>query len=68
MALDDRLLAVLVCPEDHGPLLYLGDDVGLYNPRLRRLYRIDGGIPVMLVDEAETVSDDARHAELIAAG
>ena len=25
MALDPRLLAVLACPEDKGPLYYLGD-------------------------------------------
>lgn len=66
MALDDRLLAVLVCPQDKGPLRYLGDDIGLYNPRLRLLYRIDNGIPVMLIDEAESITDDARHAQLTA--
>jgi uncharacterized protein YbaR (Trm112 family) len=26
MSLDPRLLAVLACPEDKGPLYYLGDD------------------------------------------
>ena len=38
MALDPRLLAVLACPQDKGPLYYLGDNDGLYNPRLRRRY------------------------------
>ena len=57
MALDPRLLAVLACPEDKGPLYYLGDDDGLYNPRLRRRYVVRDGIPVMLIDEAEAVSD-----------
>ncbi|MFM7687302.1 MAG: Trm112 family protein [Actinomycetota bacterium] len=56
MALDTRLLAVLACPVDKGPLYYLGDDAGLYNPRLRRRYVVREGIPVMLPDEAETVS------------
>ena len=28
MSLDPRLLAVLACPEDKGPLYYLGDDGG----------------------------------------
>ena len=66
MALDPRLLAVLACPEDKGPLYYLGDDdgQGLYNPRLHRRYAIDDGIPVMLVDEAHAVSDD-EHAALM---
>ena len=61
--IDDRLLEILACPEDKGPLLLVGDDV-LYNPRLRRAYRIDDGIPVLLVDEARQV-DDAEHEDLI---
>ena len=64
MALDERLLAILVCPEDRGGLYYLGDDDGLYNPRLRRRYTISDGIPVMLIAEAVTV-DDAEHDRLM---
>jgi len=62
MALDQRLLDILACPQDKGPLYYLGDDVGLYNPRLRRLYLITDGIPVMLIDEATSVSDE-QHGQ-----
>lgn len=62
--IDDRLLEILACPEDKGPLLLVGDDT-LYNPRLQRAYRIDDGIPVLLVDEARQVEDD-EHAELLA--
>ena len=65
MALDPRLLAVLACPQDKGPLYYLGDSDGLYNPRLRLRYSIREGIPVMLIDEAVTV-DDAAHAAIMA--
>lgn len=64
MPLDPRLLAVLACPEDKGPLYYFGDDGGLYNPRLQRRYVVREGIPVMLVDEAEAVSDE-EHATLM---
>jgi uncharacterized protein YbaR (Trm112 family) len=64
MALDPQLLALLACPEDKGPLLYFADEDTLYNPRLHRRYRIVDGIPVMLVDEAETVSDD-EHGRLL---
>lgn len=60
--LDEKLLSILVCPADRKPLLYV-DDV-LYNPRLRRAYRIDDGIPVLLVDEAVDVSDD-EHRRLM---
>jgi len=64
MALDDTLLAILVCPQDRGGLLFVDDS--LYNPRLRRKYRIDDGIPVLLIDEAVSVDDD-EHARLVAA-
>ena len=63
MALDPRLLAVLACPVDKGPLYYLGDDAGLYNPRLRRRYVVNNGIPVMLPDEAVEVP--AAEAEAL---
>ncbi|WP_156688850.1 Trm112 family protein [Mycobacterium sp. Marseille-P9652] len=62
---DDSLLSILVCPADRGPLL-LVDDV-LYNPRLRRAYRIEDGIPVLLIDEARDVDDD-EHARLTERG
>ena len=65
MALDPLLLDILACPDDKGPLYYFESENSLYNPRLKRRYRIDDGIPVMLVDEAETV-DDAEHERLMA--
>ncbi|MBB2993408.1 uncharacterized protein YbaR (Trm112 family) [Mycolicibacterium iranicum] len=64
MALDETLLAILVCPQDRGPLLFV--DGSLYNPRLQRKYRIDDDIPVLLVDEAVAVDDD-EHRRLVAA-
>lgn len=64
MSLDPMLLEVLACPEDKGPLLYFEADGFLYNPRLRRRYRIEDDIPIMLVDEAVEV-DDAEHDRLV---
>ena len=61
MALDPMLLEILACPEDKGPLVYFTDEASLYNPRLRRRYAVRDGIPVMLIDEAETVSDDEQE-------
>ncbi len=61
--IDDRLLEILACPQDKGALLLVGGET-LYNPRLRRAYRIDAGIPVLLVDEARDVDDD-EHADLL---
>lgn len=64
MVVDDKLLSILVCPQDRGPLLLAGTD-WLYNPRLRRAYRIEDGIPVLLVDEALAIDDDAEHRRLM---
>ena len=65
MTLDARLLEILACPADKGPLLYFADEQGLYNPRLRLRYRVEDGIPVMLTEEA-TTADDAEHERLLA--
>jgi uncharacterized protein YbaR (Trm112 family) len=62
--LDQRLRDLLVCPEDRGPLLLIGDEF-LYNPRLRRAYRIEGGVPVLLISEAVTITDDVEHQGLV---
>ena len=62
--LDAKLLDILVCPADGGPLTYTGAE--LYNPRLRRVYRIEDGIPVLLVDESREVADEAEHMRLTA--
>ena len=65
MTLDARLLEILACPSDKGPLLYFADEESLYNPRLRLRYRVDDGIPVMLMDEADSI-DDSEHERLMA--
>ncbi len=66
MALAQKLLDILACPQDKGPLLY-GIDGGaeiLYNPRLARVYNVVDGIPVLLIDEARSV--DAPEQERLA--
>ncbi|MFD4182237.1 Trm112 family protein [Rhodococcus sp. NPDC058514] len=63
MALDPTLLSILACPQDKGPLLLVDDEL-LYNPRLRRAYPIEDGIPVLLVDEARTVGEEEHEAIL----
>jgi uncharacterized protein YbaR (Trm112 family) len=65
MTLDPRLLEILACPEDKGPLLYFEDESLLYNPRLHRVYAVQDDIPVMLIDEATDV-DDTEHVRLVA--
>jgi uncharacterized protein YbaR (Trm112 family) len=65
LTLDPLLLEILACPEDKGPLLYFEDEDSLYNPRLHRRYSIKDDIPVMLIEEAETVGA-AEHERLMA--
>jgi uncharacterized protein len=65
MALNPKLLEILACPEDKGPLYYLEAENSLYNPRLTRRYEVRDGIPVMLIDESQTV-DSAEHARIMA--
>jgi uncharacterized protein YbaR (Trm112 family) len=65
VALDPKLLEILACPEDKGPLLYFADEQVLYNPRLKRTYEVRDDIPIMLIDEATAV-DDAEHQRLLA--
>ena len=69
MALSEDLLAVLACPESKEPLLYFaGGEDGkqpdasfLLATGSRLRYRIEGDVPVMLVDEAERL--DAKDVE-----
>jgi len=64
MTLDPKLLEILACPEDKGPLLYFADAEFLYNERLRRRYLIKENIPIMLIDESEAVTED-EHGKLM---
>ncbi len=61
--LDPRLLEILACPEDKGPLLYFPGENLLFNPRLKRTYPVRDGIPVMLISEATEV-DEAEAERL----
>ena len=65
MAIDPQLLEILACPKDKGPLYYFADEDALYNPRLRLRYAIRDDIPIMLIDEAETL-EDPEHERLMA--
>ena len=64
MALDERLLDILVCPVDKGALLYFAEEGTLYNPRLRRLHRVESDVPLMRTDQSEAV-DQERHRRLL---
>ena len=59
MPLAPELLASLVCPKSKQPLVYFEEDGGfLLCPASRLRYRIDDGVPVLLVEEATDVPAD----------
>jgi uncharacterized protein YbaR (Trm112 family) len=59
MPIDPQLLEILVCPESKKPLVYFEEEGFLFCPDSRLKYRIDDDIPVMLVDEAERLDENA---------
>jgi len=65
MPLDPLLIELLACPEDKGPLFFFDDEDLLYNPRLRRAYKVVDSIPVMLIDES-TLVEESEHQRLMA--
>ncbi|MDA8276923.1 MAG: Trm112 family protein [Actinomycetota bacterium] len=56
--LSETLVKLLVCADDKESLLYIESENALFNPRTRRLYRIENGIPVMLIDQSTIVSEE----------
>lgn len=57
MALSQELLAILACPKCKGELRFPADDAGLLCETCRLRFPIRDGIPVMLVDEADKISE-----------
>jgi uncharacterized protein len=56
--MDKKLLDILVCPVTKGPLIYNKEKQELISKSARLAYPIRDGIPVMLEDEARTLSDE----------
>jgi len=59
MSISKELLDILVCPLSKAELVLDGDTLVSTDKETRRRYRIEDGIPNMLVDEAEELSLDA---------
>ena len=58
MALDPKLLEILVCPLTKGPLVMSPDKTELISYSARLAYPIRDDIPIMLVDEARALTID----------
>ncbi|HEY4123847.1 MAG TPA: Trm112 family protein [Rhizomicrobium sp.] len=57
---DPKLLEILVCPLTKGPLSYDRAHNELVSKQAGLAYPIRNGIPIMLPDEARTLSDAER--------
>ena len=56
--MDKKLLDILVCPVTKGPLKYDKERQELISTSARLAYPVRDGIPVMLEDEARTITED----------
>jgi hypothetical protein len=57
MAVDPKLLEILVCPLTKGPLRYDAERQELVSDQAGLAYPIRDGIPIMLIDEARKLDD-----------
>ncbi len=56
--MDPKLLELLVCPVTKGPLRYDRERQELVSRSARLAYSVRDGIPVLLEDEARTLTDE----------
>ena len=56
--MDTKLLELLVCPVTKGPLHWNADKRELVSRSARLAYPVRDGIPVLLENEARTLSDE----------
>ena len=56
--MDTKLLELIVCPVTKGPLEFDRDRQELISRSARLAYPVRDGIPVLLENEARTLSDD----------
>ncbi len=59
MAVDPKLLEILVCPLTKGPLRYDAEREELVSEQAGLAYPIRDGIPIMLIDEARRLDETA---------
>lgn len=57
-SMDIKLLELLVCPVTKGPLTWDAEKKELVSRSARLAYPVRDGIPVLLENEARTLSDD----------
>ncbi|MEO0501839.1 MAG: Trm112 family protein [Pseudomonadota bacterium] len=65
---DRRMLEALICPQTHATLRYDAERHELISEGAGVAYPIRNGIPVMLIDEARSIEDDAKAPDLSSGG
>ncbi|MCU0838334.1 MAG: Trm112 family protein [Rhodospirillales bacterium] len=66
-AVDPKLLEILICPLTKGPLVYDAERQELISRQAGLAYPIREGIPIMLIDEARPLGDEAEERAAAAA-
>ncbi len=65
---DQDLFDLLVCPEARVPLKFTDGRLVSTDAKTRRAYRVDDGIPVMLIEESTVLDEAAWQAAINADG
>jgi len=65
---DQDLFDLLVCPQARVPLKYTGGRLVSTDAATRRSYRVDDGIPVMLMEESTVLDETAWKAAMAGDG
>ena len=63
LALDPKLLELLVCPLTKGPLRYDRAAQELISEKAHLAYPVRDGIPILLVDEARSLDEPGESAD-----
>ncbi len=59
MPVPEDLIEILACPETKAPVVLEGNWIVSTDPGTRRRYPIKDDIPIMLIDESETMEEEA---------
>ncbi len=65
---DQDLFDLLVCPQARTPLKFTGGRLVSTDAATRRSYRVDDGIPVMLLEESQELDEQTWRAAMAADG
>ncbi len=62
MGVPEDLIEILACPETKVPVVLEGDWIVSTDPATRRRYPVKDDIPIMLIEEGETMDEDEWKA------